>query len=83
VEIAMTISMTKEDLIESASGLTAEILKGWSLDELRVLITQSQYVTDICINELERRGEITFSGGSPVLPYVSEHIVETILTRTN
>jgi hypothetical protein len=41
------------------------------------------YVTDICLNETERRGELTISNGVPVVPYECEYGVETILTRAD
>jgi hypothetical protein len=44
-------------------------------------MTITQFVTDLCLNEIERRGALDFLGGVPVIPYVSEHGVKTILTR--
>lgn len=31
--------------------------------------------------ELERRGELEFSDGHPVLPYESDYFLDTVLTR--
>jgi hypothetical protein len=44
-------------------------------------VTISQYVTDICINELEKRGELTLEKGRVCVPYISFHFVDTVLTR--
>lgn len=32
-------------------------------------MTITQHVTDLCLNEIERRGELTFLHGAPVVPY--------------
>lgn len=45
------------------------------------MITFGQYLTDRCLNEIEKRGELEFIDGDPVLPYVSDHMIETVLTR--
>jgi hypothetical protein len=78
--------MTTEDLIESADTVTGGDVKDLSLDQLQRLMTITQYVTDLCLNEIERRGELTFApapkgGLVPIVPYRCEHMVETILTR--
>jgi hypothetical protein len=41
----------------------------------------TQYATDVMLDEIERRGELTFEGGVPIVPYMSNWAVETILTR--
>jgi hypothetical protein len=78
--------MTTEDLIESADRVTGGDVKDLSLDQLLRLMTITQYVTDLCLNEIERRGELTFApapkwGLVPIVPYQCKHMVETILTR--
>jgi hypothetical protein len=35
------------------------------------LMTITQHVTDLCLNEIERRGQLRFLDGSPVVPYCS------------
>jgi hypothetical protein len=44
-------------------------------------MTVSQFVTDLCLNELEYRGELVLLGDTPLVPYVADHMVETVLTR--
>jgi hypothetical protein len=78
--------MTPEDLIESAYTMTGGNVKDLPLDQLRRLMTITQFVSDLCLNEIERRGELTFApspegGLAPIVPYQCEHMVETILTR--
>jgi hypothetical protein len=46
-------------------------------------MTITQHVTDLCLNELEHRGELLMLSDAPVLPYVCDYMLETILTRTN
>ena len=75
-------TLTK-DLLTTA---TAELLGGdvadMSLDRLRHLITLTQHATDLLLNEIERRGELTFFDGEvPIVPYMSDYGVETVLTR--
>jgi hypothetical protein len=42
----------------------------------------TQHATDILLNEIERRGELTFLDNDvPIVPYMSDYTVETILTR--
>ena len=73
--------MTKEQLIERAYFVSGGSLKNLTTEKIMELITVTQYVTDICINELEERKEIGFLDGMPIIPYECEHSVETILTR--
>jgi hypothetical protein len=73
--------MTKEELIQAAYEITGGDLKTLSLERLRRLMTITQFVTDLCLNEIEHRRELTFFEGSVIVPYMSEYMVETILTR--
>jgi hypothetical protein len=70
------------DVLETA---TEQLLGGkvaeFTLDRLQHLITVTQHATDLLLNEIERRGELTFMGDIPIVPYMSNHQVETILTR--
>lgn len=50
-------------------------------DDLRRLITIGQYVTDLCMVEIEARGELAWHEGVPVIPYWSDHVLDTVLTR--
>jgi hypothetical protein len=72
-----------QDVLQTA---TAELLGGkmasFPLDRLLHLITLTQHATDILLNEIERRGELTFLDNDvPIVPYMSDYTVETILTR--
>jgi hypothetical protein len=78
----MSMNLTKQELDQDAAHLMAGgNVADRSLDELRRLMTVSQYVTDLCLNEIERRGELTFIDGVPIVPYQSDYTVATILTR--
>ncbi len=75
-------TLTK-DLLTTA---TAELLGGdvaaMPLDRLLHLITVTQHATDLLLNEIERRGELTFTEDAvPIVPYESDYNVETVLTR--
>jgi hypothetical protein len=50
-------------------------------DHGRVRVTVTQFVTDLCPNELEDRGELVLVGDTPLVPYVADYRIETILTR--
>jgi hypothetical protein len=77
--------MTKVELIEAAYEITGGNIKDLSVDQICRLMTVTQFVSDLCLNEIERRGELTFAPGPtglvPIVPYLSDHVVETILTR--
>lgn len=49
--------------------------------DLEIRITIAQHMFDRLLNEIERRGLLEFHEGAPVVPYVADHIEETILTR--
>jgi hypothetical protein len=61
--------------------VTGGNIKDLSLDQLYRLMTVTQHVTDLCLNELEHRGELTFFDGKVIVPYQCDHLVETVLTR--
>jgi hypothetical protein len=74
--------LTKEELIEAAYRITGGNVKDLSLAQLYRLMTVTQHVTNLCLNEIEARGELTFYRCShPIVPYRCNHHVETILTR--
>lgn len=73
--------MSQQELTEAAYEMTGGNLKDLSSEQLQRLITITQHVTDLCLNEIEERGELTFLDGSPMVPYQSEYMVETVLTR--
>ena len=74
--------LTREDL-ETAAALVAggRIIEDLPSYEIQKLMTIGQYLTDRGLAEIERRGELVFHGETPTLPYLSEHAIETILTR--
>lgn len=78
---ADTPHMTEHELVEAAYELTGGNIADLSSEKIQRLMTVTQYVTDICLNEIERRGELAFQEGMPVVPYVADHGVETVLTR--
>ena len=73
--------MSEPELKEAAYEMTSGNIADLSLDQLYRLMTVTQFVTDLCINEVERRGELEFLDGVPVIPYCADHMVPTILTR--
>jgi hypothetical protein len=77
--------MSKAELIEAANVITGGDVADLSSDKLCRLMTVTQFVTDLCLNEVERRGELTFAPGpdglAPIVPYEADYGVETILTR--
>jgi hypothetical protein len=78
--------LSKQELIEAAYAVTGGNVGKLSLEQLQRLMTVTQYVTDLCLNEIERRGELTYFPGkdgglTPIVPYMSDHMVETVLTR--
>ena len=73
--------MSKSELIEAGYEMTGGNVEDLSIDQLTRLMTITQFVTDLCLNEIERRGELTFIGGVVVVPYEADHEVDTILTR--
>lgn len=74
-------NMTEQELIVASYDITGGSLADFDSDQLRKMMTVTQYVTDLCLNELEYRGDLTFMGDVPIVPYQSEYSVETILTR--
>lgn len=70
------------DVLETT---TAELLGGdittFDLDRLYHLITLTQHATDILLNEIERRGKLAFHEDMPIILYISDYAVGTILTR--
>jgi hypothetical protein len=75
-------TLTKDVLTTATLELLGGRLEAMPLERLHHLITLTQHATDLLLNEIERRGELTFSeDGVPILPYISDYGVETILTR--
>ena len=77
--------MTKVELVEAAYEMTGGSVEDLSLEKLRFLMTVTQYVTDLCLNEIEDRGARTYTRDSDrvIIPYQCDHMVQTVLTRGN
>jgi hypothetical protein len=75
--------MTKEELIAQAEFVAGGQVRRMNYGELCKLMTVTQFVTDQCLNEIERRGELTYdrSSGKLVIPYQCDYALPTILTR--
>lgn len=74
--------MTKEELVEAAYEMTGGNIKDLTIEQIHRLMTVTQFVTDLCLNEIERRDALTYHpSGHVIVPYVADHGVETILTR--
>ena len=76
-------ALTEKQMRALAAKVFAKQIEGTSPAKLEVLMTVTQYITDLCLNEIERKGMLEQIDGMPCVPYVSEHMVPTILTRQN
>lgn len=79
----MAIDLSRDLLTTAAEAIVGPDVGALTTDRLTHLITITQYTTDLILNELERRGEIQMIDGSPSIPYESDHVIPTILTRHN
>ena len=52
-------------------------------EEIAEQMTIWQHLVDRALNILEQRGNIPIVDGMPIVPYVCEYYVPTILTRHN
>ena len=77
------LPVPENEMNEEAQSFLGGEIGNLSSDEILRQMTIAQYAYDLCLNEIERRGELTFRQGFPVVPYCSEHFVDTILTRRN
>jgi hypothetical protein len=73
--------MTKVELISMAQKMAGNNIEALPTEKLVDLMTVTQYLTDLCLNEIERRGELEVNDGTPVVPYGCDYYVPTILTR--
>jgi hypothetical protein len=78
--------MTKEELIEARYGIAAGNIGDLTYEQLTRLMTITQFVTDLCLREIEDRGELAWAPGAegkmaPIVPYNSDVVVETVLNR--
>jgi hypothetical protein len=61
-------------------------IKDLALEQICHKMTIAQFISDLCLNEIERRGELTYApdgggGLTPIVPYYCDYWVETVLTR--
>jgi hypothetical protein len=61
--------------------MTGSKIQDLIVKQLEMLMTVTQFVTDLCLNELEDRGELVLVGDTPLVPHVADYRIETILTR--
>ena len=73
--------LPREELVNAAYDVTGGNVADLDAVQLARLITIASFVFDCCLNEFERRGFLLIEDGMPVVPYISEHAVETVLTR--
>jgi hypothetical protein len=81
----------QEELVEAADEMVGDNIRNLAnltLKQIYHLMTVTQFITDLCLNEVERRGELTYApdgegGLAPIMPYYSEHYMQTVLTRRN
>jgi hypothetical protein len=60
------------------------LLEFMSYDHIVELMTVTQVITNLCLNEIEQRGELTsHDDGRIIVPYSADFVVETILTRSD
>jgi hypothetical protein len=74
-------TMTKQELIKAADKMTGGNIQDLTVRQLERLMTVTQFVTDLCLKELEDRGKLVLVGDTALVPYVADYRVETILTR--
>ena len=72
-------NLAEAELKQAAHALIGDDLASMTFDQLLRLITVAQYITDITLNEIEARGELTFHEELPIVPYISNYSVETVL----
>ena len=78
--------MTKEELIEASYRIAGGYISNLTYEQLTRLMTITQFVTDLCLREIEDRGELAWAPGAdgkmvPIVPYNSDVVVETVLNR--
>ena len=61
-------NLTEAELKQAAHALIGDDLASMTFDQLLRLITVDQYITDITLNEIEARGEMTFPRNCRLCP---------------
>lgn len=80
-DLPTSSELSEKQLRALARKVFAKQIEGTAPRKLEMLMTVTQYITDMCLNELERQGELTTMEGSICVPYMSPHMVHTVLTR--
>jgi hypothetical protein len=78
------MTMTKDEVHARIAKMIPGglLLKFMSYDHIVELMTVTQVITNLCLNEIEERGElISHNDGRVIVPYHTDFVVETILTR--
>lgn len=73
--------LSQLELEAMAADCCDDDVENLSDDDLRFAVTFSQYLTDRCVAELQKRGQLGEHDGMIVIPYSSEHVVESPLTQ--
>ena len=79
------MTMTKDDVQARIAKMIPGglLLEFMSYNGIVELMTVTQIITNLCLNEIEERGELTEQEGRAIAPYDANFVVETILTRGN
>lgn len=75
------VDLSKDELQSAVRDLLGDDVANLPLPRLWRLITVTQHATDVLLNELEERGELASEDGIPIVPYMSDYVLDTILTR--
>lgn len=75
------MEMTKDELQAATAELLGQEIETLDNDKLLRVFTVAQHTFDVLLNELERRKGLEFEQRGPVVPYASDYMVKTILTR--
>ena len=78
--------ITKEELIAATYSIAGGNIRDLTYEQLTRLMTITQFVSDLCLREIEDRGELAWAPGAngkviPIVPYNSDVVVETVLNR--
>lgn len=77
------MTLTKEEVQARIARMIPGglLLEFMSYEHMVELMTVTQIITNLCLNEIEKRGELTEHDGHALVPYTADFVVETILTR--
>jgi hypothetical protein len=78
------MSLTKNEVQARIAKMISGglLLEFMSYEHIVELMTVTQIITNLCLNEIEERGELTnHANGRVIVPYNADFVIETILTR--